>query len=200
MSSMEPTFEQLVSLATGELDSGRAAELENVLRSSPSGASQLARIQAILKTFRAHLDQEPSAGALHRAFAAAARQPGMESWISRIGAQIARCIFDSRLQPAIGLRSGSGTVQLSFAGDLAEMDLELTLNENHEYLLMGHASTNSGEPADEIVIGRSDSNLPVCSLSPNAQGVFRATLSPATYEFVVRCGASTMLVPGVQLT
>lgn len=200
MSSTEPTFDQLVALATGELEPGRAAEVESLLRSHPSGASQFARIQAMLKAFRAHLDTEPSAAALHRAFAAASKQPGAESWISRFAAKIASCIFDSRLQPAIGLRGASGSVQLSFAGDLAEMDLELTLNEKREYLLMGHVSTNSGEPADEIIIGRSDSNLPVCSLSPNSQGVFRATLSPATYEFVVRCGPDKMLVPDIQLT
>lgn len=199
MSAIEVTFEQIVAYASGDMDAAQAAQIEKLVQSNPTYVRQLARIQTILGTFRTHLDTEPSAGALHRAFAAAAKAPAAEGWISRLGAIIAKCIFDSRLQPALGLRGAADTVQLSFEGELADVDLELTRDATNHWSLMGHVATRSGEPVEEIAIGMSGAATPEWTVSPNAQGVFRLQLSPASYELVLRRGADAMMIPELVL-
>lgn len=201
MSMTELTIEKLMAYATNSLSESEAAAIAGRVAADPLISQQLARIQAVLKTLQRHHDTPASAHELHRAFAIAREHPRTASWLSRLQAVIANCIFDSRVQPALGLRGpASGTVSLAYETPAATIDLELTRSGEEAWELMGSVSFESGQAVSEIAIGLAGAETAEFVVKPNAQGVFTVRLAPNTYDMVLSAGTTVVRIADLKLS
>lgn len=202
MDSDGTTYDRLLHLASEPQTDESRREIDAIIQAHPAAADRLARIQSMLACLRSHHAVAPSATAMAEAVSIAAnrrtRDANRPGWLERAGIALAELLFDSRVQPTLGLRGDEPGFQLTYQGDLADVDIDACPTEGGRWLLLGHISPREAILIDEVVV------CPVggegwTPVELSDRGAFRIALSKARYELVIRSGERAMLIREIEL-
>jgi hypothetical protein len=195
-------FDELLAFACGEIDADFASRFAEHVRADVVLASRLERVRSVVACLRSHHQRLPSTASLLRAYRiaerAAAAPPG---WLAGLTIRKAWLVYDSRAQPAWGLRGPGENVsyQLAFEGDLADLDLELQRVAAGRWRLTGQVDARAGFSVDEVAIAPAGADGPIKRVVPNARGVFWLELDSAKYDLVARTGENAQLIQDLEL-
>jgi hypothetical protein len=194
------TFDQLASLALGELTGHDAERARSAAAASPAASALLERLETVIAAMRAEDSVQPPA-VLARRVRDLLRPdpPARPGWIDRATTRMMDLLFDSRLAPALGLRSGAGTME-GFQARFGAGDTEVDL---------------SAAPADSglRVLGQVDppppAGSPVALLgdpgqtregSTDPRGLFSFAAVPGRYVLAIGRGDDVLMTPLFDLT
>lgn len=206
MSRQSFSYEQLAAFAAGELSVAEVSAIREYLAADAAAASTVARLQLLLTTLRTDDSQAPPADMLERAKALFRERkqvlPG-ESWFDAIKQVVAELVYDSRPRLALaGVRGGSGSYQLSFESDLADIDLDvepLGEPDADQRRLIGQVSPRSDEAATKVVLARPGTTAPVHIVEPDESGMFKLTTERGKFDVLVSLPEGLVVLPAVEI-
>ena len=178
-------------LLAGDLPSGDADALRAAMRrDDPEGFASLEQLVAFLS---AEGETSPPASAVERAgsLLASVNRPagvGLEGLAARASEGVRRLVaalqFDSRYSPALaGFRGVADAVQIAFAAEGCEIDLEVTEGESGRSAVRGQIDADECEGWTVTAVAeRGGASDPVPA---DASGGFRLELEPGVYTLVL---------------
>lgn len=123
----------------------------------------------------------------------------------RMRAIIADLIHDSTLAPqVVGLRGESGTRQLAFVSDVADLDLEVS-PADRQFLVVGQLGMDNIPddlhirflPAESDLLSEESETMRSTAISEH--GYFRLTIEPGDWVVAVDVNDAVVIFPGVKL-
>lgn len=216
MTTPEITTEQLLSYAAGETAGVDPALIESYLRANPEAAATVARYRQVQRSVAEDDSVVPPDDVVCRAKAIfleqrQARSTGARlSWLDRLDTLIASLLFDSRLQPAMGVRSSallSDRVQLAFhTGDDPGIDIDLQaerLDEDEEgpgrWQVIGQVMAEADLANTPIAFVAPGTTEVVAEARADGSGMFELELPHGTFDLCLGLPARTVIVPNVEL-
>lgn len=201
MDTPRVTFDDLVKLANGELDAGRAAVAEAHLAQNHVDRAAFERVRLALATFRRDREEAAPAGlpaTLYSIFKPE-RVQSRPGWLAAIRAIGADLIFDSRTASAtVGFRSAAEAVQLSFSSPAASIDIQVDVGSSRDRRhVMGQVAASAAAPFDVLVLD--DGGAVAAQATTDVHGVFSMALAPGTYDLIVHVGSEALLLADVAI-
>lgn len=133
---------------------------------------------------------------------AASPRPGI---VERLQTIVAELMHDTAVQPQlVGLRGNSGTRQIAFVSDVADLDLEVS-PADEQFLVVGQLGMDSIPdnlhirfvPADVDPITEASETMRSTDVSD--QGYFRLTIEPGDWVVAVDVNEAVVVFPGLKL-
>lgn len=207
MNEQEPTYEQLIAFAAGELaadDPAAAAQLQAKLNASPHLARELETVVRVLETMRRDTTVLPPELLVERAVAllrAGDHQSPARSPISHAVAVVLELVYDSRQPQAFaGVRGHGDSYHLTFAGDDAEVDLQVSPTADRPKLrVVGQVTAGNGAGAPRLRLLRRESGETVHTSWPDDTGLFRLTIEPGLYNLEIDMKARALRIDDLDL-
>eukprot|EP00913_Durusdinium_trenchii_P006223 g5835.t1 len=177
MTHQPSDIELLTSLALGELDAEAAAAVRARIEGEPALRQWYDSILDAARFLAAEPESKVSASAVNAAKKLLRKsRPGMIDRLSDGLRQIVAALdFDSRLTPAVaGIRSASGTAQVAFSCEAADLDLEISPCSADTWLVEGQIDADEGGDWSVTIMdaGKSSRDLPLEA----KDGAFRTRL------------------------
>lgn len=204
-----PSDELLIAYAAGELPESEAARVREALRHDGEARRLVELFLALRRTLAADDSQAPPEATLAKARAIFTRErvqtatprPSLLEAVDRI---IASLLFDSRLQPAVGFRSATQLVRLTFDCPLGEIDLEVTDDTvrggEARRRIMGQMSTDDPARASlPLGLVATGTSSVVAETTSDEAGVFTLNVSPGCYDLCVRVGDRLIVAPEIRI-
>jgi hypothetical protein len=195
-------FETLLSYAAGDLDAATEDDVSRRLDASPADRERCIHIRGIVEMLRSARSEAPSAYVVERA-RALFRSPARDAltWIDRVAALVARCVYDNRAEPALaGVRSSDETIQLAFETGDTEVDLqaEPVAGDAGRWRLIGQVGDGGAEIP--VALTQAGSNELVACTSADAHGVFSLEAHAGTYDILLHLGeARVAMLPEIRI-
>ncbi len=193
-------IQQLVALATGELDGAEAEALRARLDSEPGLRAEYDRLAQSVSFLRAESSAEPSAEALKSAkrLLRESRPGAMERLSEGLRRLVASLDFDTRLTPAVaGIRGGATAAQVAFSCEVADIDLEITPEDDESWRIACQIDADEDGDWDVTIVDRA-TDAAVRTLAA-IDGAFRTTLGVGSYSLRLRRGDVEIEVGPLQI-
>lgn len=208
--NIEPVpFEQLLSLASGELTPELAGRVTAMVRSSPDTAATLEQIRQVLQTLRSDDTKMPSAPVVERAVAAFGQRrknvvaPQSTGWLDTAARIIVELVFDSRRTPALaGFRGGGPGYQLAYQCEFASIDLHVSppdFNVDCSWKLRGQVSFEHGGRAADLALVNPQTRETLERASTDDRGCFKLVAPRGEYDLLIHAQSDTLLVPALEI-
>lgn len=203
-----PTYEQLIAYAAGQLATGEAAAVAAFVQTDKHAAGVVNAWRAVQGLLAGDDSVEPSVAALARAKAIFAGRAVPSSiaataagWIASVDRFVARLVYDSRLQPAsVRFADNNDRITLTFETDDGEVDLQASRidSDRPSWRIMGQIA--GAQPARrEVAIVLRGSNSPTAIMTSSEHGEFAFDIAPGSYDLLVRRGKTTNLLSPIEL-
>jgi anti-sigma factor RsiW len=186
------TEDQIVALATGELDAAQARLFEAALRRDPEAWAMLERLRRLVADLRGDDTRPAPAAAIRRALEAfrpqAAPGPGLvAAFLAGARRVTAALVFDSQARAALaGFRGPSAARHLAFRADAGRLDLQIAGAggpEQARWRLRGQVELGGGVGAVALV--EAASGVPLVTGRVDADGRFTLDAQSGTYDLMV---------------
>jgi hypothetical protein len=215
----EPTDEQLLAFAAGELAGEQARAVAAYVEREPWAAAMVAAYRAARHAVESDDSVAPPKHAVERAKAifhsrvAKAARPGMlASWMESVDRFMAKIIYDSRLQPAavrFADPSAQDRINLTFETEAGEVDVQAERvtdvqtahDANNQWRIMGQISeSKSTSTRRELALLERDSSEVVGHWFSDEHGAFALDASSGEYELLLRSGDRAIVLTPIVLT
>lgn len=181
-------FTEILALALGELDGPRAARCEALLGADPESLETLNRVRSALQVMRSDDSVMPPAAIVARVKQIfAASLPVRPTWLDTLQQWVAGILYDSRRAPALaGFRAAQESVQLTYAVDADEIDLQLEPPSEGEtrWTIFGQLPQRASNQAETCLMN-SGGDL-IATTRADEHGVFRFKAAPGNYSLAIR--------------
>jgi len=194
----DPSVEQLVAFALGELDSSQAAALDASLTRTPEARRLLEQFRALVRTLRTDDSVSPPAALVRTAqglmgAASSAAAPAPRPALREV---VAALVFDSLGKVAIaGFRGTVADRQLAYSSEVADIDLQVSSPDPSRREYRGQVTPFADSAAVEVTLARPGEPDAVSSSPVDSTGMFSLESAPGTFDLRVRVGDSVVLLP-----
>ena len=192
----QPTIDDLLSLALGELDTPGSDRVRTAMARFPDSAAVFRRVQSMLVALRGGVLQDPPRDTVLRAMAIWPSRDALTlaEWLSGAVERVMSVLFDSGASPALaGFRGGSESRHVSFSDGGVEIEV-LVETVSGESTIQGQVV---GAAVIEVAAFSPESLTLLGRCGGDAQGGFRLSVAAPSCDLRVRTGVGVFALPGV---
>lgn len=201
----EPTYEQLLAYAAGDLSPAEADQIAAYLARHPQAAETVRLYRLTRGTLQADDTVRPPEATLAASRALfreqQARRPQV-SWLAGLRQVVAALVFDSREQVALaGLRGRHDGYQLTFESDLADVDLEVTPTDGPQAprSVRGQVAPHADVQVTHVTLTAPDSGEARASAEADESGMFNFIIAPGHFDLYVAVNGSVLVLSDVEI-
>lgn len=195
MTADREDIQRLLAYAENALDSASRAEIDRRLGCEPDLRQELSSIRRLLEQLTPDLREGPSSDTCRHVESLLSGRPEVEptSWIQSLTRRFAEIIFDSRRQPALGLRrsGGSANGHLLFRLDDLMIDLHISPPppaEGGPWTLLGQVSPIEPDARWEAALRRTQAPSDPQFAEVDSRGCFAFKCRPGLHQVLIRIG------------
>lgn len=199
----DPTNDEVLAFAAGELSAGRIEAVAAWVESNPQARQLLSDFQRVAALAASDDSIAPPRAVTRRAVAIPRiqdRVAAVAALVERFKAVVAHLTFDSRLQP-LAIRSDPSTRHLTFESDVMSADLSVThhVGETADGIALSGQIDVSSDAAvvSHVSLCDPDTGNEIKSVPVSETGYFSATLPEGPMEVLVNVGGEWIHLPDV---
>ncbi len=179
----EPSVEQLIALARGQMPSDEAAALRARIASQAEWRDAAETIARTVEVLDADARDLPPVEAIARAKSLGRRLASLRpaSLVERIGESIARLVRDTRLDAGLAGLRGTAGFACTFAAGNDELEIECAEDHSGRFRLAGQVSGEGWQSVAFTTAGGAST----VSGEIDADGMFAAIVAPGSYVVTI---------------
>ena len=204
----QPTYDNLIAYAAGDLPKPQADAVEVYLAGHPDAAATVARYRTVNGLATADDSVEPPAHVLARAKALFTLKTATpwQGWLEAADALVARLVFDSRVQTAAVRRGhGDAAFQLAFEVEDAEIDLTVTrlatqnVSDQARWRVVGQVAADDETEPWPVAVYAHGQEDPAVRTMTDEQGMFDLELTAGSYDLMIERGGRPLVLPTIDV-
>lgn len=211
-SSNKFKYEKLIAYASGELSGDEAESVSAFLKTNPAAAQTVAMYKQAHLMASTDESIAPPMQLVAKAksiFSSQVQSPAI-SWIDQLQQIIVELVFDSRAQPALAGIRGVGTAfQASYETEQVSVDIEAEpieesaseYSSKEQWRIMGQIDMpESAANVDVAMIpSASTTALESKQTTTDEHGMFTVEVETGTYDLLIRCGDSVVVLKNINI-
>lgn len=194
----------LIRFAMNQLSATEAAAVAAELARNPQARDTVERLRLVARTLRED-DSTPAPAstlaAAKRLFRERPVAPPV-GWLEQLQRLVAALVFDSRPQAALaGVRGATGTFQLSFESEAADVDVQLEQidQETGSWQILGQVTPHLSGTVQAVVLATRGTFEIVNAATPDANGAFCLKAGRGSFDILISVADALVVLPGVEL-